>query len=208
MKQRKLKGYVLPTIYVIILMLVFGTVSLVSTLLKENPNYLYSIGILNGSTTPVVDTTKPVKTIGKPYASEKVAIDKSFYDVNETEEKQANSLIYFENTYMKNTGVLYKSDEAFDCVAVLDGVVASIKDDEILGKVVEVEHSTNLRTIYYTLKETNLKVGDNLLQGDVIGVSGSSRISDAKNTLLFEVYYNGILINPENFYSMNIDELQ
>lgn len=208
MKQRKLRGYVLPTIYVIILMLVFGTVSLVSTLLNENPSYLYSIGILNGSTTPVVDTKNPVKGIVKPYVSESVTIDKNFYDVNETEEKQANSLIYFENTYMKNTGVLYKSDEAFDCVAVLDGVVANIKDDEILGKVVEVEHSTNLRTIYYTLKETNLKVGDTLMQGDVIGVSGSSRISDAKNTLLFEVYYNGTLINPETFYSMNIDDLQ
>ena len=40
MKQRKLKGYVLPTLYVGLLMLIFGTVSLVSTLMKSNPTYI------------------------------------------------------------------------------------------------------------------------------------------------------------------------
>jgi len=207
MKQRKLKSYVLPTIYVLLLMLVFGTVSLVSTLLNDNPSYLYSIGILNRESTPVVETNKELTLVGKPFTSEKVVVDKYFYDVKADEEKQTNSLIYFQNTYMKNTGVLYKCEETFDAIALMDGVVANVKEDDILGKSVEIEHTTSLRTVYYGLSSTNLKVGDSITRGEIIGSSGKSRISEASNGLLIEVYYNGSLINPEDFYTMNVEDL-
>lgn len=205
MKQRKLRGYVLPTLYVVILMIIFGTVSLISTLFKSNPNYLYSTSILkNIVATPVVSIDGGLSTgIVKPFVSEGVSIDKYFYDVNASEEEQEQSLIYFENTYMKNTGVLYKSQEVFDAVMVLDGTVLNVKKDELLGNVVEIEHHTNLRTIYYSLDEINVKAGDVLSQGEVVGTSGTNKISENNNNLLFEVYYNGKLINPEEFYKMN-----
>lgn len=208
MKQKKLRGYVLPTLYVLILMLIFGTVSLVSTLLKANPNYLYTTNILKDITTPVVNTEGNISEgIIRPYTSDKVSVDKYFYDINDTEDKQANSLIYFENTYMKNTGVLYKCDEEFDAVAVLDGTVLNIKEDELLGNVVEIEHNPNLRTIYYSLSEVDVKIGDVISQGEIIGVSGTNHISENLNNLLFEVYYNGTLINPEDFYDMDVSAL-
>ena len=77
---------------------------------------------------------------------------------------------------MKNTGVLYASSEDFDVIMTLDGVVKAIKDDEILGKVIEIEHSPNLRTIYYSVSDVKVKVGDELKQGDVIARSGVSKI--------------------------------
>lgn len=198
----------LPTLYVVILMLIFGAVSLVSTILKTNPNYLYSTPILKDVTTPVVNTEGNVSEgIIRPYMDDKVSVDKYFYDVNDSEDKQANSLIYFENTYMKNTGVLYKADEVFDCVAVLDGTILNIKEDELLGNVVEVEHNPNLRTIYYSLADVNVKVGDVISQGEVVGASGTNHISKSLNNLLFEVYYNGTLINPETFYDMDVATL-
>ncbi len=205
MKQRKLRGYVLPTLYVVILMIIFGAVSLISTLFKNNPNYLYSIGILkNVAATPVIEYDGALSTgIIKPFSSEAVTIDKYFYDVKDTPENQEKALIYFENTYMKNTGVLYKANEAFDAVMVLDGTILNVKKDELLGNMVEVEHHTNLRTIYYSLGEVNVKVGDVLSQGEVIGTSGTNSISENSNNLLFEVYYNGKLINPEEFYKMD-----
>ena len=210
MKKKKLRGYVLPTLYVLILMLVFGAVSIVSSLFNTNPNYLYSIGILNGGSTPVIGENPENPDsfpIIKPYTSENVEIAKYFYDTKSDEDKQQNSLIYYENTYMKNTGILYSSDEEFDCITVLDGKVANIKDDEVLGKVVEIEHNQNLRTIYYSLANIDVKVGDTLSQGEIIGKSGLNKISDAKNNLLFEVYYNGTLLNPEEFYFMNAEDL-
>lgn len=205
MKQRKLRGYVLPTLYVIILMVIFGAVSVVSTLMQGTPDYLYSIGILkNDMVMPVVSIDGSLSEgITKPFNSDKVTVDKYFYDMNETEEKQQNSLIYFKNTYMKNTGVLYKADEEFQALMVLDGTVLNIKEDEILGKVVEIEHSTNLRTIYYSVDNIQVNVGDFLNQGDIIASSGKNNITNNDNNLLFEVYYNGTLINPEAFYEMD-----
>lgn len=205
MKQKKLRGYVLPTVYVIILMLIFGSVSLVSTIIRKNPNYLYGTNILkNDIATPVIatDNTK-TPTIIKPYTSDKVSIDKEFYDINSDETTQTNSLIYFKDTYMKNTGILYKSDEEFSSVMVLDGTVLNIKTDEILGNVVEIEHNPNLRTIYYSLDKIDVKVGDFLNQGETIGMSGKNNLTTNTYNLLFEVYYNGSLINPKDFYNMN-----
>lgn len=203
--KRKLRGYVMPTLYVIILMLIFGTVSLVSTILKNNPNYLYSIGIIkNIDATPVVNIDGALSEgIVKPYTADYVSIDKYFYDAKGDEETQQKALIYFENTYMKNTGVLYKADKEFEAVMVLDGTIENVKKDEILGNVVTVVHNPNLRTIYYSLNEVNVKAGDVLSQGETLGISGSNNISESKNILLFEVYYNGTLINPETFYSMD-----
>lgn len=207
LKQRKLRGYVLPTIYVIILMLVFGAVSLVSSMMKSSPDYLYSIGIINRDTQTVISEPNDVPIISRPYTSESVSVDKYFYDVNDTEEKQMNALIYFQNTYMKNTGILYKADEGFDAVAVLSGKVLNTRTDDILGNVVEVEHNTNLRTIYYSLGEVKVKTGDMIVAGQTIGISGANNISESKNSLLFEVYYNGALVNPESIYDVDATTL-
>ena len=207
LKHRKLKGYVLPTLYVIVLIVIFGAVSLVSSLMQVNPNYLYSVDVLEDVSTPVLEEVEESKKIVRPYTSDKVKIGAYFYDVDADSLKQQQSLIYFENTYMKNTGVLYQAEEVFDCVAVLEGTVLNIKEDDILGNVVEIEHNPNLRTIYYSLGDVSVNVGEVLSTGDLIGTSGENNITDNAYNLLFEVYYNGTLLDPEQFYEMNIEEL-
>ena len=191
----------------IVLIVIFGAVSLVSSLMQVNPNYLYSVDVMKDVTTSVVETEEETKQIVRPYTSDSVRIKTYFYDVAADAEEQEKSLIYFENTYMKNTGVLYQADEVFDCVAVLNGTVLNIYEDDILGNVVEVEHNPNLRTIYYSLGSVTVEVGEVLAQGDIIGTSGENNITDAANNLLFEVYYNGTLLNPEEFYSMDVTTL-
>ena len=207
LKHRKLRGYVLPTLYVIVLIVIFGAVSLVSSLMQVNPNYLYSVDVIKDVTQTVVETVEEPEKIIKPYTSEAVRIKTDFYDVNASAEDQEQSLIYFQDTYMKNTGVLYQADETFDCVVVLNGTVLNIKEDDILGNVVEIEHTSNLRTIYYSLGEVNVQVGEVLSQGDIIGTSGENNITDSASNLLFEVYYNGTLLNPEEFYLMSVQDL-
>ena len=175
--------------------------------MQVNPNYLYSVDVMKDVTTSVVETEEETKQIVRPYTSDSVRIKTYFYDVAADAEEQEKSLIYFENTYMKNTGVLYQADEVFDCVAVLNGTVLNIYEDDILGNMVEVEHNPNLRTIYYSLGSVTVEVGEVLAQGDIIGTSGENNITDAANNLLFEVYYNGTLLNPEEFYSMDVTTL-
>ncbi|MDD4408203.1 MAG: M23 family metallopeptidase, partial [Bacilli bacterium] len=66
----------------------------------------------------------------------------------------------------------------------------------------------NLTTIYQSLNEVDVKVGDVLKQGDIIGTSGNNKIiTDSENMLLFEVINNGVNINPETFYQMNVKDL-
>ena len=213
MKQRKLKSYVLPTLQVIILMLVFGAVSLVSSFMKKNTNYLYSVDVLGEEETQTVVDTQDNFTneevprgIIKPFTSEKVQIAKTFYDIKGTPEEQQNSLINFQNTYMKNTGVLYNSNEEFEVMTILDGTVISVKEDEILGNVVEVEHNDNLRTVYYSITPS-VKVGDVLSQGEIVGIASTNKISESKYNLLMEVYCNGTLLNPEEFYNMDLSTI-
>lgn len=122
---------------------------------------------------------------------------------------QQNSLVYYENTYLQNSGVLYSSKEAFDILSVYDGTVTNISEDEILGNVVEITHNPNLKTIYYSLGEILVKKDDVINIGTIIGKSGSNLLDEEQdNCLLFEVYYNGNTIDPEDFYNMNINDLQ
>ena len=86
---------------------------------------------------------------------------------------------------------------------------ANISEDEILGNVVEITHNPNLKTIYYSLGEILVKKDDVINSGTIIGKSGSNLLDEEQdNCLLFEVYYNGNTIDPEDFYNMNINELQ
>jgi stage II sporulation protein Q len=156
---------------------------------------------------PVVNVTND--KISKPYEDQKVTIVKNYYDKDGEEQAQQSALIYYENTYMPNTGVLYGSDETFDVISCLDGTVEDITADEIMGNIVTIKNSNNLTTIYQSLNEVKVLVGDTIKQGDVIGTSGSNKIDSTKeNMLLFEVSYNGEYINPETFYTKNINELE
>lgn len=207
MTKRKLKGYVKPTIFMIcIFTIIFSAMFITKNLQKTNESdESYVVNSIIEDVTPVISV--PEKTIIKPYTNESVKISKSFYEKDGSEEEQQNSLIYYENTYLPNSGVVYASEEEFDVVSVLDGTVIDIKQDEILNTVVYVSHNSNLTTIYYGLKDVNLKVNDTIKQQDIIGKSTSNKFCTEKNSMLFEVNYNGQVLNPENFYTMKIEEL-
>lgn len=109
---------------------------------------------------------------------------------------------------MQSTGVLYSHSEVFDIVAVLDGTVSNIKEDDLLGKIVEIKHSTNLTTVYQSLSTVDVKVGNAINQGDKIGISGTNKVdTTTENQLLFEVYHKGLLVDPIEFYNMKIEDL-
>lgn len=209
MKRRKLKGFVLPTVYVMTMAALFIGISFfASNLMKQDESYLFSVNPVTDSTLPVVSTEPEAKVIEpiKENTAEKINY---FYDRESDDATQQKSLIYYENTYMQNTGILYAADETFDIVAVLDGTVKEVKNDNILGNVIEIEHTNNLRTVYYSLSEVTLKVGDTVTQGQIIGLSGQSKLETGKaNNLLFEVYQDGNLLNPEKFYEMDLKELE
>ncbi len=212
MTKRKLRSFVIPTVYIISLSAIILSILLIGNTIKNifslSVDKYYVTGILLDNVVPTVKEINQNTQIIKPYNSEKVAIAKSFYSKDSDEETQKKSLIYYQNTYMQNSGVLYNSDETFDVLSVLNGTVKNIENDTLLGTYIVIEHDADLSTIYYSITDTTLKVGDAVKQGDVIGKSGTNKITDSKkNNLLFEVNYKGSFIDPEKFYSMNIEDL-
>ena len=209
-RKLKLKRYIVASIYMSVMLIVFISMLFVGSLLNkkysEGLNLSYILKDFIDDETPVTSLNN--ENIIKPYDKDNVTIDIDFYEKDSDEETQQKSLILYENTYMPNTGILYTSEESFDIIVTLDGTVSKITTDELLGNVVEITHSSNLVTTYYSIDNIKVKEGQALKQGDVIGTSGKNKISSTSdNMMLFEVSLNGSNINPNNYYQMKLEDL-
>lgn len=213
--MKSVKKIFVPTIYLIAILSVVGcillTIMSINKYLTESEKFDYSInGLIDNEVKPVQgeDNTKNNVKVIKPFRNEKVTIGRGFYDFEGEQTNQEKSIIFYENTYMQNSGVDYVSDEVFDVISVLAGKVISVDTDEILGNIVKIEHDKNIITTYQGIDKVALKVGDVISQGTIVGVSGKSLVNSNYTTSLhFEVNYKGELINPEKFYSLNVNEL-
>lgn len=154
---------------------------------------------------PVVST--PVKVV-RPYLDSSVSIAKTFYDYEGEAEEQEKSIIFYENTYIQNSGVDYASENVFDVISVLDGTVISVEENDILGTTIEVRHSNDLISVYQSLSEVSVKKDDQVMQGQILAKSGTANIDkELGNHLHFELYYKGKIVNPEEYYNKSVDEL-
>ena len=210
--MNKVKRLVVPTVYTISLLLIVGSIFLlvsgISRYLKVLPDYDYSIkNVFKDNKILPVQASKSL--IIKPYLSENVNIGKYFYDYEGEREGQEKALVYYENTYMQNSGVDYISNSVFDVVAILDGEVIAVENDSTLGNIVKIKHEKDLISIYQGIDEVSVSKGDKISQGHIIGVSSTSKINPEYNSSLhFEVYYKGEILDPENLYTLSIEDLQ
>ena len=210
MEKKKLKPFVMPAIYgIAFAALIMSLVMLDNlqnkTVSSDDSSYTYVNNSIITSNIPVVAEEV---TILKPYSSDKVQISKGFYDSNSTDEEKQKAIIYYNDTYMQNSGVLYKSEESFDVISILDGTVLDVKKDELLGNVVEIKHSNNLVSTYEGLSTVDVKKGQLLNQGDIIGKSGKLELGETlENSLLFELIKDGKYVNPINYFDKKISEI-
>ena len=70
------------------------------------------------------------------------------------------------------------------------------------GQCVKIKHKNNLETLYGHLSKINVKVGQTVNTGQVVGQVGSTGRSTG-NHLHYEVRKNGKPINPKSFLSIN-----
>ena len=210
MKSRKLKSNMVPIIYGMVALLGIGSAYLIENMLnnaifKEEDHYGYVSETITEEEVPVVNTEP---TLIRPYNDTELKVIKNYYDYKADETSQQNALIYHENTYMQNSGVAYGGKDNFDVVAILDGEVVEVKNDKLLGNIVQIKHNEKIISVYQSLSETNVKKGDTIKQGQVIGKSGTSNISkDLGSHLLFELIINGTTVNPEDYYDKLVSEI-
>lgn len=212
MRNRRIKSFFVPVIYgtlvVMFLVSMFFAGKITNNLLfsKKDNNVKYVDGEIIDSgdrNIPVVSTSK---TIVKPYLDSDVSLVKGFYDYKGDSDSQEKSIIFYENTYMQNSGVSYSSEKIFDVISVLDGIVISVENNDILGTTVEIRHDNDLISVYQSLSNVNVKKDDKVIQGQIIAKSGLSNIEkDLGNHLHFELYYKGKIVNPEEYYNKSLD---
>lgn len=173
--------------------------------LQENIEYV-SYEVLTDNIMPVSKEEPSITSteIVRPYTDSNVEIGKSYYDYKEKSNNQEDSIVYYENTYIQNTGVDYISKEVFDVNAIADGKVISVTEDDIVGNTVKIEHNNNMISVYQSIKDVKVKENDEVTKGQVIATSGTNNISsDLGNHLHFELYKENILVNPEDFLNNN-----
>lgn len=210
MKKRKLKNFVVPSIYALAICVFATSMYLIQGLFNntsfDNDEMIYvdSEIVTENKYIPVVNT---VPSIMRPYLKEDVYVSKSFYNYQGDNENQENAIIFYEGTYMQNSGVDYKNASEFEIVAILDGKVLEVSDNEILGKTIKIQHENDLISVYQCLSRVDVKVDDVILRGQVVGISGTSTLYGTDSNLHFELYHNGQIVNPEEYYNKSVDEL-
>lgn len=148
----------------------------------------------------------------EPVASqEDITVVTPFYDVKASADEQQSALVFYNNTYHQSQGIDYakESGESFDVFASMSGDVVKAEEDQLLGKVVHVEHENGVTTRYLSLQETAVEQGDHVSQGQLIGRAGKSNFNkDAGVHLHFEIRTeDGTAVNPIDYYKKAVSSL-
>lgn len=103
------------------------------------------------------------------------------------------------NDWRVHQGIDYHTDHSVDVAAAADGIVDQIYYDELMGRTVEILHADGTLSIYQSLAdEIPVLLGQEVLQGDVIGKTGNTAdCESAEGTHLhFALLRDGAYLNP------------
>jgi len=84
-----------------------------------------------------------------------------------------------------------------------DGVVIQARKERGYGRKIAISHGYGYKTIYAHLSGFNVKKGQKVKRGEVIGYLGNSGVSTGPH-LHYEVRKNNITMNPLNYYFNDI----
>ena len=161
---------------------------------------------------PSVEVSKPVENISMPVEDMTGAeIITSFYDGEEAEATQEDALIVNGNEYYPSTGVAIanKDGEEFSVIAALSGKVSDVREDPLLGHVIEIEHEDGITTMYQSVKDVQVSKGDEVNQGKVIATSGRSQLNQSDvSQVFFEIRKHSQPLNPESYFGQSLSEIQ
>jgi murein DD-endopeptidase MepM/ murein hydrolase activator NlpD len=99
-----------------------------------------------------------------------------------------------------HTGLDFSAPTGTDIYATGNGTVVAVERElRGYGNHVVVDHGYGYQTLYAHMSKFNVRVGQKVKRGDVIGYVGSTGTSTAPH-VHYEVIKNGQKINPINFF--------
>ncbi len=159
-----------------------------------------------------LEVNQQVEEFKWPVANQdEVEVVTYFYDPAADEEEQEAAIINDGNSYYPSTGIAIasKDGESFEVQAAMSGTVTSVAEDALLGNVVTIEHAEGIETVYQALENVEVKEGDRVKQGEVIGKAGKSLLNEEAGVHThFEIRKNGFAVNPLEYFKKSLTVLQ
>ncbi|MEK3888496.1 M23 family metallopeptidase [Bacillus sp. FSL K6-3431] len=161
---------------------------------------------------PSIEVNQSFENFAMPVQNEDdVKVITEFFDATASEEKQESALIVDGNTYRPSLGLDIAQSEGkeFKVVSALSGKVAAVRQDSLLGNVIEIEHEKGIMTVYQAVKDIKVKAGDKVKQGDVLATSSTSQLNKAaENHVHFEIRKESKAVNPLTFFGQPVTALE
>ncbi|EKN66519.1 peptidase M23 [Neobacillus bataviensis LMG 21833] len=208
------KRWVFPAIYIASAAIILTGVLWYQSSSSNTDKYDYKSTDLTGkkNQTPAVEVNKPFENFKMPVDKATEAVVKTkFYDFQGKAEDQESALVFYNNSYLQNTGIdlALKNGETFDVTASLSGTVKRVEEDATLGNVIEIEHDNGIVTQYQSVKDIKVTVGEQVKQGHVLAKAGQSLFNEKAGTHVhFEIRKDGVAVNPTSYFDKPLSALQ
>ncbi len=98
-----------------------------------------------------------------------------------------------------HSGIDFASNKGAHVYATADGVVKRVTRVGGYGNMIEIDHGFGYKTRYAHLSKMNVRRGEKVKRGQVIGAVGSTGISTGPH-VHYEVWKNGSTVNPINYF--------
>jgi len=96
-------------------------------------------------------------------------------------------------------GIDFTAPTGTEIYSTGDGTIKQVTTDRSYGNYIIVDHGYGLETLYAHMSTFNVRKGQKIKRGDVIGFVGSTGLSTAPH-LHYEVIRNGQKVNPINYF--------
>lgn len=102
-----------------------------------------------------------------------------------------------------HNGMDFSAPRGTEIYATGNAVVKSVRLTPGYGNLIVLDHGFGYETYYAHLSKFNVKRGQELKRGDIVGFVGSTGVSTAPH-LHYEVHKDGRVMNPINFYHADL----
>ena len=113
----------------------------------------------------------------------------------------------FYRTLQSHQGVDYTVPEGSRAFATADGRVKEIATLSTAGRTIVIDHGNGYETSYSHLLAVNVRRGQEVRRGDIIGLSGNTGLSIAPH-LHYEVRHNGMRVDPIHYFFMELSPVE
>lgn len=143
---------------------------------------------------------------------ENYVITREFYDSTGDKAVLADAIQVSENNYTNSKGISFAKEDnsVFDVYNVYAGEVTSVigSSESLEGFTVTIKHENDITSVYSSLSNVNVKIGDMLEENAKIGVSGTTiKDTDAGIHVHLEILQGTTYINPKNAIGKETSEL-